>query len=96
MPNTTANTSALLRPGDVDALLVLPALAASVAAQVCRVVRTSSTTYRMPRVTSDPTAAWVLEGSEIPVSDLGTDEITVTPSAVKAPIRNYQRARGGL
>jgi HK97 family phage major capsid protein len=79
---TTTTASPILRPEDVDSLLILPTLAASVAAQVCRVVRTSSTTFRIPRVTDDPDAAWVAEGAEIPVSDVALDEVAVTPSKV--------------
>ena len=80
MPNYTTNTGALLTPAQLDALFLAPVLAESVAAQTFRVVRIDTTSFRIPRVTSDPSAAWVNEGQEIPVSDLGTDEITVTPS----------------
>lgn len=79
MATNTSTVPALLRPDQIEALLVLPVLAASVAALTCRVARTGSHQYRIPRVTADPSAAWVSEGAEIPVSDLDADEMVVTP-----------------
>jgi hypothetical protein len=78
----TVTASPILRPEDVDALLIVPALAASVAGEVSRVVRTSSQTFRVPRVTADPSASWVGEGAEIPLSNPTLDEVDVTPSKV--------------
>lgn len=84
MVMTTAPASGrpILAPEDVDALLVLPALEASVAGQVCRVVRTASHTFRVPRVAEDPAASWTEEGSEIAVSDAVLDEVVITPTKV--------------
>lgn len=81
---TTATASALLRPEQVEALLVLPALSASVAANVSNVVRTSSTEHRLPVITEDPSAKWTVEGAEIVPSDLMVDEIVVKPSKLAA------------
>lgn len=78
---TTAGVSGLL-PSDYGALLVQPALAESVAAQVSSVVTTGSTTYRIPLVTADPVAQWVAEGQEIPPSDPTLAELTVTPAKI--------------
>ncbi len=36
----------------------------------------------MPLVTADPTAAWVAEGADIPLSDSTRSEITVVPRKV--------------
>lgn len=83
MTATTVNTAALLTPEQVESLLVLPVLAASVALNplVSTVVRLTGSSYRIPRVTADPSAAWVAEGAEIPVSDLTTNELVVIPSS---------------
>jgi HK97 family phage major capsid protein len=74
-------------PEQVEDLLVLPVLAQSVALNplVSTVVRLNGSTYRIPRVTADPSAAWVAEGAEIPASDLTTNELVVTPSKVAGP-----------
>lgn len=78
---TTSNTQALL-VDDVAALVVLPTLALTAAGdpRVASTVYTSSHTLRVPRVTGDPSAAWVAEGEEIPTSDAVLDELDVTPS----------------
>src|SRR3954451_14513658 len=84
MTLTTGNAGPLLTPEQVENLLVLPVLSASVALNplVSTVVRLPGSTYRIPKVTGDPSAAWVAEGAEIPVSDLTTNELVVTPSNV--------------
>jgi HK97 family phage major capsid protein len=81
---TTSNTAALLSPEQVEELLVLPILASSVALdpRVSTVVRLTGSTYRIPKVSADPSASWVAEGAEIPASDLTTNELVITPSKV--------------
>ena len=81
---STANSGALLRPEVVEDLLVKPVLAASIATdpRVATVLRTDASFVRFPVVQTDPTAAWVAEGAEIPVSDLTTDEVNVEPKKV--------------
>jgi HK97 family phage major capsid protein len=84
MTLTTGTAGPLLTPEQVEDLLVLPVLVASVALNplVSTVVRLTGSTYRIPKVTADPSAAWVAEGAEIPASDLTTNELVVTPSKV--------------
>src|SRR3954468_22625170 len=84
MTLTTGTAGPLLTPEQVEDLLVLPVLAASVALNplVSTVVRLTGSTYRIPRVTADPVAGFVAEGAEIPVSDLTTNELVVTPYKV--------------
>jgi HK97 family phage major capsid protein len=84
MANTTATAAALLKPAEVEALLVQPAFDLSVAAQVLAIVRTGSTTHRLPVVTQDPTAAWTLEGAEIVPSDMTVAEVVVEPRKLAA------------
>lgn len=78
----TTSTAPALTPEQVGALLVQPVINGSVAAQLSTVVNIGSTTYRIPLVTADPSAAWVAEGAEITPSDASTDELEVTPSKV--------------
>ena len=78
---TTAGVAALT-PDDYAQLVVQPALAASVYAQVATTVTTPSARYRIPIVAADPTAAWVAEGAEIAPSDPTLQELIVTPAKV--------------
>ena len=57
--------SSLLKPEEVGALVVQPVERASVAFQIATVVRTESHGFRIPVITSDATAAWTAEGSDI-------------------------------
>lgn len=79
MTGTTANTAALLRPEDVHALVVRPAMEQSIAAQAFSVTTTDAHSVRFPIVTKDPTVSWVAEGEEIGLSDLTTDDVKVVP-----------------
>ena len=78
---TTTNTRGIL-PDDFGPLVVQPFMDVSMAAQVATTVTTSANRYRIPTVTADPTAAWVAEGAEIPISDPTLAELTVTPAKV--------------
>lgn len=82
MTMSRTNSGELLTPAQVAELLVDPVAHLSVAAQVGRWVPIGTSAFRIPRVTADPSAAWVAEGEEIPASDAELDEITVTPSKV--------------
>lgn len=82
MTMTSADGAPILRPEQIADLLILPVSTESVAGQLSTVVHTSSPSYRVPRVTTDPSAAWVSEGDEIPTSLLAMDEIVVTPAKV--------------
>lgn len=79
---STATNGALLRPETVEDLLIKPVLASSIATdpRVAIVIRTDAGSVRFPVVATDPSAAWVAEGAEIPISDLITDEVNVTPA----------------
>src|SRR4051812_6799737 len=46
------------------------------------VLRPTAPSVRLPAVTADPTAAWVAEGAEIPISDLTTAEVDVVTRKV--------------
>ena len=78
---TTSGATGIL-PDDFGALVVQPALLASVFAQVATTVQTGSHNYRIPIVSADPTAAWVAEGAEISPSDPTLQELVVTPPKV--------------
>jgi HK97 family phage major capsid protein len=78
---STTNTRGIL-PDDHGPLVVQPLMTESVAALVSTVVSTSANRYRIPTVTADPTAAWVAEGAEIPITDPTLAELTVTATKV--------------
>jgi len=75
---TTTNDVGGLLPDDFGALVVQPALALSVFAQIATTVSTGSTHYRIPIVTADPTASWVAEGAELSPVDGVLQEIVVS------------------
>src|SRR5690606_2959055 len=81
VPMYTANGGPIL-PDEVSTLVVQPVTSASVATQTATVVMTGSHTFRIPRVTEAPTAAWVAEGAEITPDDMTLDEVEVTPAKV--------------
>lgn len=80
MALTTSSGNLSFLSSEVGELLVRPALAMSVAAQVSTVITTGNNTFRIPIVSADPTAAWTAEGAEITPSDPTLTEIVVTPS----------------
>src|SRR5690242_11132860 len=82
MTMTRANGAVILTPDEVATLLLDPVEAASIATEVASVVRTESSTYRLPVVGSDPSAEWVAEGDEITPSNMEFDEEEVTPAKV--------------
>lgn len=75
---------ALLLPFEQGELIIRPIAAQSLAFDpaISTVVTTISPTYRVPVVATDPSAGWVLEGAEIPLTDATLDEVIVTPSKV--------------
>jgi hypothetical protein len=84
---TTTDVSGIL-PDASGPLIVQPALAASIFAQVATTVTTCSHSYRIPIETADPAAAWVAEGAEITPSDPTLAELTVTPPRVPGQVRS--------
>ncbi len=66
----------------IGPLLIQPVTRMSVAIETTTTVTTDGFTFRVPIVTADPTAAWVPEGADIPVTDATLAEITVTPAKV--------------
>ena len=81
---TTSSAASLLRPEDVNALIVQPLTQTSVAMQASTVAQTDATEYRIPVLTGDPDASWVPEATEIPVDDATFDEVKVIPKKVAA------------
>lgn len=83
----------MLLPETIARLLVLPTLAASIAAQAATTVTIGTKTFRVPRVLTDPIAAWVAEGAEIAPPDAVLDGVVVTPAKVAGlTILSSQRA----
>lgn len=79
MAITTGSANQAFLPQAAGKLIVQPALAASIAAQVSTVVNTGSGTFRIPIVSADPTAAWTPEGTAIDASDPTLAELAVVP-----------------
>lgn len=77
-----STAAGILRPEDVAPLIVRPITQASRAFAVSTVVNTASKDYRLPIVAADPSASFVAEGAEIPVTDADIDELIVTPKKV--------------
>lgn len=76
---TTQNTGAsILSPAEVGELLILPTIEEAVCTSASTVVRTEASSFRIPIVKADPSAAWVAEGAEIPVTDAVLDEAVTT------------------
>ncbi|MDK9655204.1 phage major capsid protein [Propionibacterium freudenreichii] len=73
---TTPNTPQAWLPETIGELIVQPVQAASVAITALGSVFADAQTdqYRVPVVKTDPAAAWVPEGTEIPVSEQGLGE----------------------
>jgi len=79
MSVSLSNISAIT-PDQIESLIIRPVAAASIAMQVASLITTNATDTRIPRVMSDPTAAWVAENAEIGASDPTVDDIVITPA----------------
>lgn len=75
--------SGILRPEDVGPLIVQPIQEASVALQVCTLVQSQASEFRIPVIEADSAAEWTPEGAEITPSDPTVFEEIVRPQAVK-------------
>jgi HK97 family phage major capsid protein len=84
MSSLTSNLGPILTPEQVGELVIKPLIQESVAGQVLTSVTAGTHEYRIPVVTTDPSAAWTAEGAEIAVSDPDVDEVVVTPSKLAA------------
>lgn len=83
MPLLSSNGAAILRPEDIQSLVIQPLARASAAMLVSTVVTTGSHATRFPIVQSDASSAWTAEGEEIAVSDPDLDELVVIPRGLK-------------
>jgi HK97 family phage major capsid protein len=84
MASTTTSAAAILTPEQVAGLIIKPLLAESIAGQILTGVQIGTHSYRVPIVTTDPSASWVAEGAEITASDPTIDELDITPSKLAA------------
>ncbi|GAA3284463.1 phage major capsid protein [Nesterenkonia halobia] len=76
--NTTGAAGAWL-PDSTGNLIIQPVGRESVALQALGgpvLVGETSSSYRVPLVTADPSAGWVAEGAEIPLSDAALGEVS--------------------
>lgn len=79
---TTSTAGPILRPAEIEELFILPVLARGIAGQACDVIRTAAPVVTVPRMTTTPTAAWVSELEEIPLSEAAFDEVSIVPKKV--------------
>jgi HK97 family phage major capsid protein len=84
MPSNTTTFAPILTPEQIGQLVVTPLTQQSIAGQTMTTVQTSSHTYRIPIVTADPSASFVAEAAEIPVTDATVTELDVTPTKLAA------------
>lgn len=63
-------------------LIIEPLEAESLAMRVTTVVNTDGRDYRIPLITEDPSADWLDENDEIPLSEQAADSVTVTPAKI--------------
>jgi HK97 family phage major capsid protein len=84
---------AILRPEDVQELVIKPLTQTAVATRVSTVVQTASHSTRFPVLVSEADTAWVAEAAEIPISEAQLEEIVCTPTKVAGvvPISNELR-----
>src|SRR6478672_4515914 len=84
MPSNTTTFAPILTPEQVGTLVITPLTQLSIAGQTMTTVQTGSHVYRIPIVTADPSASFVPEAGEIPVSDATVTELNVTPAKLAA------------
>src|SRR5215207_8886523 len=80
----TTTFSPILTAAQVNELFFRPLTQQSIAGQTMTTVLINEHSYRFPIVTADPSAGWVAESAEIPVSDMTLAEQTATPSKLAA------------
>ncbi|WP_170127318.1 phage major capsid protein [Kineococcus rhizosphaerae] len=88
----TTTAAAILKPSEVADLVVRPALAQSIAARATTLITIGTHNLRIPIVDSDPTAGWIEEAAEIPLSDMPMRELLVTPSKVAGLVKVSREA----
>ncbi|UEA33491.1 phage major capsid protein [Mycobacterium avium subsp. avium] len=84
MASTTSTFGPILAPEQVADLIIQPLIQQSIAGQVLTSVTIGEHSYRIPIVTTDPSASWTAEGAEITATDPDVDELEVTPSKLAA------------
>ncbi|WP_286344438.1 phage major capsid protein [Frondihabitans sucicola] len=82
--NNNAGLKSFIGINETGELLIEPITAESKAFAVTTVVTTKGVTYRIPKITQDPSAAWVAESQEIPLSEATGGEVIVTPTKIAA------------
>lgn len=78
MAMSTASGNEAFLATEIGELVVQPVEREAVAAIVSTVVQANGNKFRVPVVTGDPSAAWVPEGGEIPLSDAALDQASTS------------------
>lgn len=80
MALSTASGAAVLNPAQIEASLVKPLETIAAIALCSTIVRTAGmSALRIPTTAATPTASFVAEGAEIPVTDADLDELILNP-----------------
>lgn len=82
MSMSTNNSHGIVVPEMLGELVIAAAARGSIAMRASTVVTTPSRDYRVPVVAGLPTSAFVVEGAELALGDVGIEELTVTPAKV--------------
>lgn len=76
MPNSS-NLRSFIGTTEAGPLIIEPVTAASLALDVTSVLFTEAGTFRIPSISTDPSAAWVAENAELTESEAIGDEVTI-------------------
>ncbi|CAM4518731.1 phage major capsid protein [Nocardia ninae] len=80
MALSTVSGAAVLNPAQIEASLVKPLESIAAIALCSTIVRTAGmSALRIPTTAATPTASFVAEGAEIPVTDADLDELILNP-----------------
>ena len=80
MPHNS--TLSVLTGEQVGPLVIEPLSRESIALAVSTIAKTDAATFRIPRITDDPSAEWLEPNTEIQASEATGDNLTITPAKV--------------
>lgn len=78
-----SNLQTAWTPEDYGQLIDLVIAEKSIAFQAGTVIQTANESIRFPMIAADPAVGWYAENTQISLTDPDTDELVITPKAVK-------------
>jgi len=82
MANSTTSFANAYTPDEYGQLLIATTSKMSIAMQVCTLVNTDSTEFRMPIVTGEVSSAWYAENADITLADPTAGEEVIRPRKI--------------